>query len=210
MDKLIIFDLDDTIFETRTITKKSISSILEEFKSVVIHKYGSKLTNQIISDFWGFPFDVIAQKYQLDEYVKLEMIKSINQSNFELNIKPYKDFDFFNKIDIEKILVTTGFDKIQQAKIKSLGIERMFSKIYIDNILDPNRIFKKGIFTKIINEKKIKKELVYIIGDNPESELKAGYELGLQTIQVAKLKQKKSKYSTYIIYDFNELNDIIK
>lgn len=209
MEKLLILDLDDTIFETRTIKKESVNSILMTFKSIVIKEYGNTLTNQIISDFWKFPFDFIAKKYQLDDLIKLELAKSINQANFEFNIQPYKDFDFFKSVKFEKILVTTGFEKLQRAKIKHLKIEKMFSEIYIDDILDPNRIFKKGIFAKILKTKKVSKAQIYIIGDNPESELKAGYELGLKTIQVSKLRQKKSEYANYMISDFNELIKII-
>jgi putative hydrolase of the HAD superfamily len=209
MNKLIILDLDDTVFETESITHESVNSILEKFKNIAIHKYGSKLINQIISEFWKFPFDFIAEKYQFDDEVKLEFAKSISKANFTFNIKPYKDFEIFKSIGCEKILVTTGFEKLQLVKINSLGIKELFSEIYIDDILDLNRIYKKGIFAKILNERNIEHDQVYIIGDNPESEIKAGYELGLQTIQVVKLEQKKSKYANYIIQDFNELTEII-
>ncbi len=209
MSKLLILDLDDTIFETRTITKESVTSILSKFESILLHKFGKPLTDQIISEFWQFPFDIIAKKYQLDEHVNRELANSIDKANFKFNIRPYEDFEIVKKMRYEKILVTTGFNKLQRTKINCLEIRDAFSEIYIDDILDPKRIFKKGIFTKIIAEKKINKELVFIIGDNPTSELKAGYELGLQTIQVAKQNQKKSKYANYIIHNFNELIDVI-
>lgn len=209
MERLLILDLDDTIFETSTIKEESVNSILTEFKSIAIEKYGGTLTHQIIGEFWKFPFDIVAEKYQFDTHIKSQFSESISQADFQFNIKPYKDFDVITSMKFEKILVTTGFDKLQRAKIKNLGIEKMFSEIYIDDILDPNRIFKKGIFRKILSTKNIEHEQVYIIGDNPQSELKAGYELGLKTIQVSKLGQRKSEYANYIIADFSELIEII-
>lgn len=209
MDKLLILDLDDTIFETGTIKKESVKSILAKFKSIAIHKYGNALTNQIVSEFWEFPFDFVAKKYQFEDRIKFELARLINQTNFEFKIQPFNDFWIFEQMEFEKILVTTGFQKLQQAKIKILGIEKMFNEIYIDDILDPKRLFKKGIFSKILKTKNVKREQVYIIGDNPHSELKAGYELGLKTIQVSKFEQRKSKYANYIISDFNELIEII-
>ena len=210
MKKLLILDLDDTIFETKSITKESVSSILQEFENNVIEKYGKSLTNQIISEFWKLPFDILAKKYQLDKQVKQELAKSISQTSFDFNINPYKDFEVLKSLNLEKILVTTGFDKLQQAKIKNLKIEAVFSEIYIDDILDSNRIFKKGIFTNILKKRNIKKEHVFIIGDNTQSELKAGFQLGLHTVQVSRYEQEKSRYANHLIQDFCELIAIIR
>ena len=49
----------------------------------------------------------------------------------------------------------------------------------------------------------------YVIGDNPNSELKAGFELEINTIQVSKFGQEKSEYSNNIISDFSELASIV-
>ena len=209
MNKLLIFDLDDTIFETKKIKKESVKPILEKFKSIAIKRYGQRLTNQIIAEFWKYPFDFIAEKYNFSNLIKLEFEKTIHVTNFKFDIQPFEDFKLFKNMTVEKILVTTGFIKLQQIKIKTLGIKNDFSDIYIDDVLDPNRIFKKGIFKKILRDKKVEYNNVLIIGDNPQSELKAGYELGLKTIQVSKFGQKKSKFSNFIISDFKELIEII-
>ncbi len=209
MDKLLIFDLDDTIFETRTIKKKSAQKILEKFSSVAIKKYGKDLTNQIISEFWKYPFDLVSEKYSFDNQLKKEFVENINETEFKLNIRPFEDFRVVRAIESEKILVTTGFGKLQRAKIDHLGIKNDFSEIHIDEILGPNRKFKDGIFLQILSKRNIDKNNVFVIGDNSESELKAGFELGLTTVQVSKLGQVKSEYANHTISDFSELIEIL-
>ena len=205
MNELLIFDLDDTLFETKSIEGKAVKPIFDKFKGILIKKFGRQLTEQILPDLWKYPFDFVAQKYKFDNHQNAEFARLVHAQEYNLNIQTFDDFSVVESLSQEKILVTTGFSKLQHAKIDSLGIKEQFSEIYIDDILSPKRIHKKGIFQKILLERKIDPTLVYIIGDNPNSELKAGFELGLQTVQVAKFEQERSIFAKYCISDFNEL-----
>lgn len=210
MSKLLIFDLDDTLFETKSLGKESIKPILDGFEAMLAEKYSKEITQQIIADLWKYPFDFVANRYKFNDHLSSEFARLINEHEYTFNIKTFDDFNVIQNLDYERVLVTTGFTKLQEAKIYHLGLEKEFSSIHIDNILDPNRVFKKGIFRSILLEKKINPKQVYIIGDNPNSELKAGFELGLNTIQIAKLGQKKSEYANYYISNFNELIAILE
>ncbi|WP_298425108.1 HAD hydrolase-like protein [uncultured Kordia sp.] len=210
MEKLLIFDLDDTLFETKSISKKSVKPIFDAFEPLLINKFGTVLTSQIVPELWKYPFDVVADKYNFDAHQNAEFARLINTHEYDLNIHPFEDFNVITSLPYEKILVTTGFSKLQHAKIHSLGIKEQFHEIYIDDILSPERIYKKGIFQRILMKRKRNSKLVYIIGDNPNSELKAGFELGLQTIQVSKFGQEKSRYAHYCISNFNDLLAILK
>lgn len=205
MNELLIFDLDDTLFETKSIEKKSVQPIFDEFEKLLHKQFDKELIEQILPELWKYPFDYVSDKYQFNNHQNAEFARLINEHQYKLNIKPFEDFSELQKLQQEKILVTTGFEKLQNAKIHSLGIEKEFSEIYIDNILDSKRIYKKGIFKNILLEKKIQPELVYIIGDNANSELKAGFELDLNVVQVSKFGQPKSEYADYNISDFSEL-----
>ena len=210
MNKLLIFDLDDTLFETKSIGKKAVKPIFDQFEPLLIHKFGEELTAKIVPELWKYPFDFVAQKYKFDDHQNTEFARLVNTHEYKLNIQTFDNFNIVENLSQEKILVTTGFSKLQHAKIHFLGIKEKFSEIYIDDILSPKRIFKKGIFQRILLERNINPRSVYIIGDNPNSELKAGFELGLQTIQVSKFGQEKSAFANYCISDFNELLTILK
>ncbi len=210
MDQLLIFDLDDTLFETKSIGKKAVKPIFDQFGPLLIQKFGKELTAQIVPELWKYPFDFVAQKHKFDAHQSAEFARLVNAHEYELNIQTFDDFSIIENLPQEKILVTTGFSKLQHAKIDSLGIKEQFSEIYIDDILDPKRIFKKGIFQQIFLERKLDPTLIYIIGDNPNSELKAGFELDLHTIQVSKFGQERSAFANYCISDFSDLLSILK
>ncbi|MEO9485041.1 MAG: HAD family hydrolase [Ekhidna sp.] len=206
---LLIFDLDDTIFETRSIGQHHVAPILDKFKITAERFYRPDKIELIISDLWQFPFDFVAKKYQFDDLLNEQFSTSINELEYELDIQTFNDFHHVENIVARKILVTTGFKKLQRAKIKALGIEQEFESIFFDEVNKQNRKHKKGIFTAILQSSNVKPENIFAIGDNPTSELKAGRELGIKTVQVAKFGQVRSEHSDYRITDFQELLPIV-
>lgn len=208
-EKLLIFDLDDTIFETKSIGQHHVAPILDRFKITAEQFYKSDEIAIIISDLWKFPFDFVASKYQFDDLLCEQFSASVNDLEYKLDIQPFKDFYHAKNIVAKKILVTTGFKKLQKAKIKALNIQQDFEAIFFDEVNEPNRKHKKGIFSDILKSSKLRSESTFVIGDNPNAELKAGRELGVTTVQVAKFDQPKSEYTDYLISDFKELNTIL-
>lgn len=207
MNKLFIIDLDDTVFETKTMGAEAVKPIIDGFKEMSVG-YNLEMTDNIINDLWKYSFDFVIAKYKLNDFIKDGFSNLIDQMNFDLKISPFEDFSIVQSFEYKKILVTTGFKKLQQAKIDALNLE--FDEVYIDDVLSTNRIQKKGIFRKIMTEVQVDPKSIFIIGDNPNAELKAGRELGLVTIQVSKLKQPRSKFADHFISDYSELNSIIE
>jgi len=209
MNELLIFDLDDTLFETKSIGKKVIQPIFDQFEILLNTQFSNELTEQIIIELWTFPFDAISRKHRFANQLNNEFARLINQASYELDIKLFEDYKLVENLKNDKVLVTTGFVKLQNAKIHHLDLRKKFSEIHIDDILDPKRVFKKGIFQNILLEKGVDPQYAYVIGDNPDSELKAGFELGINTVQVAKFGQKQSDYADYYIADYKELITIL-
>lgn len=209
-NQLLIFDLDDTIFETKSIGQHHIESILENFKNSISSTFKIEEVNLIVSDLWKYPFDHVSEKYNLKDSIRRQFSKAINELNYKFEINPFIDFEVVRKIQTRKVLVTTGFKKLQLAKIEALSLEDVFEEIHIDEIDSTNRIYKKGIFEHLINSKNKEFQDFIIIGDNPESEIKAGYELGLTTVQVAKFGQSQTAYADYYIHNFNDLIQILE
>jgi len=210
MDKLLIFDLDDTIFETKSINKKDVKPIFDAFESLLTKRYGEEQTQLIVPQLWQYPFDYVSKKYAFGAYLDTEFARLINAEDYVFAIKPFDDFKAVERLKCPKVLVTTGFYKLQNAKIDALGIKDLFKHIFIDDIFDEDRIFKKGIFKNILLEEKATPNSVYVIGDNPQSELKAGYELGLNVVQMAKFGQKKSEYANHYISNFLDLQLLLQ
>lgn len=205
---LLLLDLDDTLFETRTIGKQPVAAILNKFKKSLQHTaYASEMA-AIISDIWKYPFDDVAKTYGFDHSTRQKFTDAVNEQHFDLVLSTFPDYHILKQFP-RKILVTTGFSALQEAKISALGIREDFESIYIDEIDHPARMCKKGIFETIKDSYEGEVSSFYVIGDNPDSELSAGKALGMTTVQVAKLGQTRSPLADHLINSFDELTTII-
>lgn len=69
--------------------------------------------------------------------------------------------------------------------------------------------FNSEKIKNIITSHPTESNQIWVIGDNPQSVLKAGHELGLRTIQRIKDKKTPSIYAEFTIQSFAELETII-
>lgn len=209
-DILLILDLDDTLFETKTIERHHVAPAIDAFISRALSYYDAKKIDSILEDLWKLPFDAVSSKYAFNDSLNQLFISKINSLEYKLDILPFEDVHFMKDIKANKVLVTTGFRKLQHAKIDALGLASLFEEVLIDAIDDPNRKYKKGVFEELMNQQAHLNKRVLVLGDNPLSELKAGRELGLTTIQVAKFDQPKSEYADHYITHFRELRQLVE
>ena len=86
----------------------------------------------------------------------------------------YPDLGVLQELTSDLYLVTSGFRRLQQSKIKALGFEHLFKGIFIDALDEPERKGKEGIFRSIMDAAGLSPEEVVIVGDNPDSEIEVG------------------------------------
>ncbi len=173
------------------------------------HFASQELADRAIRDIWTYPIDEVSKKHHIPDQIIEDFLRNLESENYKLEISPFDDYKRLKEINAEKILVTTGIESLQRAKISELGIEGDFTDIYFDKVTDDHRIYKKGIFNKIVQESKYKRHQFWIIGDNGNAEIKAGRELGLKTIQRIKPDQIASEYADYAIHTFHELESTL-
>jgi putative hydrolase of the HAD superfamily len=207
---MLILDLDNTIYNTLTINRTVFSPVIEVLKKYYGNKFNETKANDVIGDFWTKPIDVVLKTHSPPKSIENAIFKSLENISFnDLKINPYSDYVYLKGIQQPKILVTTGYESFQNAKIKALGIENDFVGVYIDDPRASNRLFKAGIFEKIIYTYNKMPEEFWVIGDNPDSEITAGSKLGMKTIQRKTREYEVSKQSDYVIESFVELERII-
>lgn len=208
---MIILDLDDTIFETMSMNPRLFDSAISLIENHYKQNYSYSKSKEIIAELWSFPIDVVFSKYNTKKTLVAEFYKKIGEIDYrELKIKTYKDYKAIKKIKKKKILVTTGLKELQLAKIKALNIENDFEEIFIDDPRLIPRRHKVDIFKQILLDAEVKPEKIWVIGDNPESEIKAGKKLGMNTIQRKSKSKESSDFADYKIESFEELEKIIK
>ena len=179
MKKAIILDLDNTIYPVSSIADHLFNELFD-FLDQHIAGEGIEHINNAKEDLKRIPYQKVADKYQFNELVKNKGLELLNNIEYNRPMQPFDDYKQIREVKITKFLVTTGFTKLQWSKVKMLNIETDFEAIHIvDPELSP--LTKKDIFALILEKYDYKPEDVLVIGDDPESEIKAASELGIDT-----------------------------
>ncbi|MGQ3686048.1 MAG: HAD family hydrolase [Candidatus Loosdrechtia sp.] len=191
MVKLIIFDLDDTLYDCsntlvvrgRRRVARTIAGIIncteEEaylLQSEIEEEYGTKVNiYEKIVAIYRLPRKYIREF--LEEFIQIEIS----------DITPFPDvITILKKLKAQGYtlaLVTSGEEQIQTRKIEVLGL----SGSYFDDILIARRDTpptKKDHFRNIIQRYRVKQEEIICVGDKIDDELTAGKSLGITTVMI--------------------------
>ena len=76
----------------------------------------------------------------------------------------------------------SGFRRLQESKIRALGIAPLFTAIYVDAIDQPGYRGKQKIFEGTLDEYRLQSDQVLIVGDDHDSEIAIGVRLGIRTV----------------------------
>jgi len=205
--KALILDLDDTIFPTSSIDSKVVKPFfdtLEKFNDVLTEEELNKAKQEIHKK----PFATVASDYKFSERMITESLDILNNLEYKLSIKTYDDYAYIKALSYEKFLVTTGNRKFQLAKIESLQIADDFKEIFIDDPIErPGG--KLIIFRSILEKYSYLPDEILVIGDNPESEISAGKELGTYVLMINRNKR-DTLLNKEVIQSFTEVNERIK
>jgi len=96
----------------------------------------------------------------------------------------YADLPIVRELPGKRYLVTSGFRKLQESRIRALGIATWFDNVFVDAIDEPEHPGKQKIFEAILTQGPWCADEVMVVGDNPRSELAAGRRLGMVTVQI--------------------------
>lgn len=201
----LIVDLDNTIYSTYSIGEKlfkPIFDLIEKDKG-----FNSNIEN-IKKDIMRKPFQKVALEYNFSENLTKEGIEVLSSLDADLKMSVFEDYKYIKDLTCKKFLVTMGFLKMQEGKIKSLGISKDFDEIYIIDPQVSNKT-KKDVFLYIIEKYKLHRGDLVIVGDDPNSEIKAGIDLGIQTFLYDKLNLNSHRTDLNRIENFKQLLDYL-
>lgn len=154
-------------------------------------------------------FQLIAKEFSFSEKLSHDCINLLNNLTYEDSISPFEDYQEIKEIPTKKYLVTVGFTKLQESKVKQLDIENDFESIFIIDSTISN-LTKKEVFQKILNEKGYVINDILVVGDDIDSEIRAGQELGIETILYHRDNEYSQDGDLKTIRSFKELKRYIK
>lgn len=105
-------------------------------------------------------------------------------------------------------LLTNGFEKIQQEKVKNSRIEHFFENIITSErstYLKPN----PGIFYYAMNFCGVQGNKTIMIGDNQDADIQGGINAGIDTIWINAEKKKPHVKATYEVNCLRDLKTIL-
>jgi putative hydrolase of the HAD superfamily len=174
--RALIFDLDDTIYPTKSV----VDPMYKELFSLIQGQVSEEVLNNIHKDVLTTPFHIIADRYALNPDLKEQGLAMCLDMEYNGPMQPFSDYQLTKKNSADRFLVTAGYTKLQKSKIRQLGIEKEFKDIYIP---DPytSELSKTDVFREILNTYHYDPSEVLVIGDNPETEIAAAKELGIES-----------------------------
>lgn len=174
--KALIFDLDDTIYDTKSV----VDQMYVELFALLKGKVTVDVLERIREDILTTSFHVIADRYALDKGLKHDGLELCLNMDYDGPMVPFKDYGLTKGNSAERFLVTAGYTKLQKSKIRQLWIEKDFKEIFIPDPYTSDQT-KTDVFRDILNKYHYDPSQVLVIGDNPETEIAAGKELGIET-----------------------------
>ena len=134
-------------------------------------------------DCWIDAFDVVAQRHGCSDAMLAAGCAALLNVEVRERMHGYGDLHLLPDLGEKRYLVTSGFRRLQESKVRALGIAPQFDAIVIDAIGEPERIGKQRIFEELMMHFALDPNEVLVVGDNPRSELAAAGRLGLQSVQ---------------------------
>jgi putative hydrolase of the HAD superfamily len=209
MIQSIIFDLDSCLAAANEVGDHLFAPAFDAIRAANRGTIPDASLNEAFSDCWRCSFDFIAEKYGFSDAMREAGWQEFKRTEVTKPMQGYPDLAVLKELPAQRFLVTSGFRRLQESKIKALGFAHLFAGIYIDVIDEPDRKGKHGIFIEILNAHGLKPEQVLVVGDNPDSEIEAGNRLGMRTIQILRPGVPRSDNARQHILGLAELRMIL-
>jgi phosphoglycolate phosphatase-like HAD superfamily hydrolase len=181
--KAIIFDLDSCLSAADEPGRQLFQPA---FDAIIRANHGSHVEavlQRAFEDMWRLPYDFVARKYSFTPEMLAAGWNELLQMEVATPMSGYGDLSALNELRVELFLVTSGFRRLQESKIRALGIGPLFSAIYVDAIDEPDHRGKERLIKDIVQSSNLEPREVLIVGDNPDSELAVGRRLAIPTAQ---------------------------
>lgn len=226
--KHIFFDLDRTLWDFETNSKKALNHIFHEYKLALHFNHFEQFHHtylKVNADLW--------KKYGKNKISKQELrntrfLKTLQQhqvydetlaatiSDAYINLSPKQTQLFPNAIETLQELknrgyqlhiITNGFEEVQYIKLAESKLRPFFDVIVCSEHIGINKPDKR-IFIHALELANAKSEESIMVGDDLQIDILGANQVGIEAILFDPYKKHKSK-AFRVIRDLNELLDLV-
>lgn len=209
MIKAIIFDLDNCLAAA-----DEVDEDLYEPAFSAIRRANTALTDDALerafADCWRHPLDWVAKEHGFTDEMLDAGWREFARVEVERPMKGYGDLASLESLRARRFLVTSGFRRLQESKIRALNLKSFFDAVYVDAIDEPDRKGKQGLFEDILNEQQLSADEVLIVGDNEASEIAVGARMGIKTVQTLRPGVPRTETATFHVRSLDELRNLVR
>ena len=182
----IIFDLDNCLAPSDEPGRGLLEPV---FAAIRAANHGRLTVEQVeaaFRDCWRYGFDKVAAKHGFPEEMRDAGWRAFAGIEVGVPMRGYGDLELLPRLGDRRFLVTSGFRRLQESKVRALGIAHLFDEVVIDALDEPGRRGKEAVFADLLARYRLVPADVIVVGDDPESELAAASRLALRPVQMVR------------------------
>ena len=178
-----IFDLDNCLAPADEAGEQFFKPAFDAIRAANKGRLSEEQLSAAFDDCWRHALDEVARKHDFSEEMYRAGFDVFRHLEVKHPLGGYGDLHVLQALPWKRMLVTSGFRRLQESKIDSLGIRPALHEVHVHAIDEAHSPGKKQLFQQLLSRHGWRPEEVLVVGDNAESEIAAGNELGMPTVQ---------------------------
>jgi FMN phosphatase YigB (HAD superfamily) len=180
-----VFDLDHTLFDPTTLPRALFGPLEARLREAAAGLVSPALLDAALTDAWRLPLDRVVARHRLPLELAVAWQEAMSVVEVGEPLTPYPDVhDGLRALPLQRLLLTTGFRRLQESKVRQLGLIPLFAAVYIDSLDPPGPVGKRAMLERVLAEHGLSPAEVVVLGDRAEDELAAAGALGMVAVQV--------------------------
>jgi FMN phosphatase YigB (HAD superfamily) len=213
MIRAAVFDLDNTLFDSTTVPAEVLAPAVGAVRRANVgpEALPPHVLEAALRAAQRFGFLHVADTYRAPAFLRAAWRDAYRTLVLErAALVPYPDvIPVLTTLSLTRLLLTTGFRRMQESKIAALHIGHLFDGIYINALDEGGAPHKQPLLEEILRTRQLAPPEVLVIGDSAGNEIAAGNALGAITVQVLRPGVTRTETARHHLATFTELPGLI-